>query len=454
MVRKKNLMKKLASMFICLVIVFALVFPVSAKETPSIVQKITVSDLPFVSVNNKENMSVLSDELQQIVLSASKDGEDWTFGFLAPKNGTLTYNDVKNRLEQELTIMNTVHSFTVKDFWIGYYQVSGSESYMSELNCVENIYVETSDVDVALESTVGSTTLPKLFSETLSSDVSSYPIDGSHYFQRAVGGVTQYLWYNQITGLNSVIYPTAVSPYAGDGNNRTDSGYPWFPYYISLQTRQVGQWGRTYVVLQFKFTEENLRNLNYDDNEALEMEVDFYNYARDEDIKDKHGNIIESDRGVSFVPVRGNPIQYIEDGYDYDNPFIWYVNMGLKDVAYLDTAFEDNITTISSCVGISDTSVLEANRQYEWTIAYSGMALKCGNANDGRFNVVAQRSYVANLPLTMPFRVFSEEKEQMVRYGIDSSRHWVGADKNAFDNQIFTCDLSNGGIWSQKESDE
>lgn len=453
-------MKKLFVVSFVVAFFFLMSTSIWAKNDiePISLQTIHVSDIPLSSQANKNNLISLSDDLEQIVLSTNKNGEVWTVGFFVPENEILTYNNLILRLEEFIYQLDTKQHFYPDDFFICYYQASSLETTISELQGVEEIITEKNEANLSnnsenINDSSFISSLPEIISmeNSLSSNSENqiYTIDGSHYIHRAIGSTVQSYWYNQITGETIAINQTPTSPYGGDGNNRTDSGYQWFPSYVEVDTNHLNQWMRTNVSLRFIFTEEEINNLNHDDNEALEMEVLFYNYAHDEDIRDDEGNIIEENRGVSFVPVKSNPILFANDEYDYTKPYFWAININ-DDSCYFDTAFQDNEEIISACIGISDTSSLVANQGYRWSIQYQGISVKQGYANDGRFVVQAQRSYLTDLPYTLPFRVFSEEKEQMIRYGISENQNWVGAEHNAFDNYEWICDLNNGGIWSQK----
>ena len=116
---------------------------------------------------------------------------------------------------------------------------------------------------------------------------------------------------------------------------------------------------------------------------------------------------------------------------------------------------------VSVCVGCYDAQAFsEPEKLYKWDIRYQGFSLRQNLPNDGRFKVIAQRSYlidasIVNDPDLIPFRVFSEEKEGMIKYGLDSEvepetgklQLWVDSIQNAFDHSFWECNLKNGDSW-------
>lgn len=107
------------------------------------------------------------------------------------------------------------------------------------------------------------------------------------------------------------------------------------------------------MTLYYTFDEESLRNLNIDDNEALEMEIVLYNYANANSA---------SERGSSFMPVLG------EEEYRY-----FYSNI---PNAYVDTSFGDSKEELSFCVGCEDTHAYSADTQYYWAVTGSGVGTR------------------------------------------------------------------------------
>lgn len=365
--------------------------------------------------------------------------DDW---ILKDGNTVLDYEEIKERLNEEIQFLDTSVSLCPDDFYVEYYETNSSKSEILSLNSVESPFALNQQIE-------GIDTFNSFSNAAESSSVlSSWTIDGSHYEYIEMGDHLKKVWYNQITDSQSNICVTPSSPYGGDGNNRTDSGYPWFPYYIKAEFIQQMNMGDSFVSLSFRFDENQLQNLNYDDNEALEMEIVFYNYKNADN---------QGERGVSFVPVNGNPSVNTE-GKDFRNPKIWLANFSC---AYLDTSAFDKTEEVSVCVGCYDAQAFsEPEKLYKWDIRYQGFSLRQNLPNDGRFKVIAQRSYlidasIVNDPDLIPFRVFSEEKEGMIKYGLDSEvepetgklQLWVDSIQNAFDHSFWECNLKNGDSW-------
>ena len=178
-------------------------------------------------------------------------------------------------------------------------------------------------------------------------------------------------WYNQITDSFTDCDTNISSPHLGDGNNRFDSGYQWFPEKLDVTFQQrpwQGKFEQSIIYMSFIFTENTLKNLNVDNDEALEMEIIFYNY--------NNSNEPIETRGHSFMP-EGNVTSYYSNLPGY----------------YLDTTFGDNEYEDSYCIGCSDTTLLEADVSYYWYIIKDGFVYQDGCPNDGRYRITAQRSY-------------------------------------------------------------
>ncbi len=389
--------------------------------------KVFVKDLDLTSIESQKNIQILGDDLRQIVLCAQKGGETWTIGLLKPKS-TLDYDEILSMLNETIGKIDTNLCLAPNDFEVRFYEISSDRKDKSMLlsRLAESPGVLKHKENGFQEYSCG-------FAEQ-----SQLPINGSYYFMNTTSNRKS--WHNQVTGQNSYVLASDVSPYEGDGNNRYESGYRWFPSYVKAEFfRGSFQIPQTWAALYFRFTENELNNLNVDNNEALEMEIVFYNYT----------NASTNERGYSFLPVDGNPSEYTL-GYDYRSPRDWFTNF---DKAYLDTAFCDSIEEVSACVGVYDTSSLVANKTYYWEIDYYGHAIPQGYEKDGSYKISAQRSYVKeNQFVTMPFKVFSEEHEGFVRYGVDLEHNWVSSAKNAFflarqDRRYFECDLNNGGLF-------
>lgn len=229
-----------------------------------------------------------------------------------------------------------------------------------------------------------------------------------HYVSSgAIGSSGLICWYNQKAGSVTICDVSPTSPHLGDGNVRYNFGYRWFPKTVRAEFFQYNLQGpQSKMELYYTFDEESLRNLNIDDNEALEMEIVLYNYANASSV---------SERGSSFMPVLG------EKEYRY-----YYSNI---PNAYIDTSFADSKEELSFCVGCEDASDYSANVEYYWGVAGSGMGMRTDGPNDGRFRVVAQRSYrtlLSSVPGTSTaFGVFAEEHEPIRALGLNAELNWV-----------------------------
>ncbi len=400
-------MKKIISFIVCLLLLLNVSCTVFANETEKNIEdtteRIFVSNLNLTSKESKENIQILGDDLEQIVLCAKKGDEVWSIGILKHSE-ILDYEEITSILQEYIPRFDSDYSLNTSDFKVEFYEVPD-----------ESVHIKDQIYNVC--------TSPKIFSPQESTNLnaqhsenhtvninSSNTIDGSYYYFDPK--TSQKYWHNQLTGENKVVLSNLSHPHEGDGNNRFASGYQWFPGYVRADFFQVVmQLPQTFVTLYFKFTENELRNLNVDDNEALEVELNFYN-----DPNTSNASI----RGYSFIPVKGNPSTNTL-GYDYKTPRAWFSNF---DNAYLDTPAFDNGNTINICVGIYDTSCLTANKMNWWEIDYYGQATPQGCPYDGKFRVAAQRSYVQEgSPLTMPFKVFSEEHEGFLNYGLSPERN-------------------------------
>lgn len=157
--------------------------------------------------------------------------------------------------------------------------------------------------------------------------------------------------------------------------------------------------------LWYKYDQSTLNNLNVDSNEALEMEVVFYNYNK--------SSTSQNDKGNAF--------QLIKSGST------WATN---QPNSYRDTNFLDNNQEVSFCVGVDDTSDLVAGRWYYWYINGTKGTTANNYPNDGRFKVTAQRGY--RLLGSGTWSVFADEHEAIRSLGIPSNLNWVPADENAW----------------------
>lgn len=119
--------------------------------------------------------------------------------------------------------------------------------------------------------------------------------------------------------------PSISAPHGGDGNNRYASGYQWFPNEVDVNFYTDVAENENRTKLWYKYDQSTLNNLNVDSNEALEMEVVFYNYNKSSTSQNN----------------KGNAFQLIKSGST------WATN---QPNSYRDTNFLDNNQEVSFCV--------------------------------------------------------------------------------------------------------
>ena len=97
----------------------------------------------------------------------------------------------------------------------------------------------------------------------------------------------------------------------------------------------------------------------------------------------------------------------------------------------MDTSFGDSSTIVQQCIGCADTSSLMADATYFWSIT-SNAGKNNGKTYDGAFRVVAQRSYDFQNGLTTPYRIFAEEHEPQLKFGLGAGQRWFSGTQNAW----------------------
>ena len=230
-------------------------------------------------------------------------------------------------------------------------------------------------------------------------------IDGSYHHIEVIWDQAYTYWYNQLSGTDNMCSASISAPHGGDGNNRYASGYQWFPNEVDVNFYTDVAENENRTKLWYKYDQSTLNNLNVDSNEALEMEVVFYNYNK--------SSTSQNDKGNAF--------QLIKSGST------WATN---QPNSYRDTNFLDNNQEVSFCVGVDDTSDLVAGRWYYWYINGTKGTTANNYPNDGRFKVTAQRGY--RLLGSGTWSVFADEHEAIRSLGIPSNLNWVPADENAW----------------------
>lgn len=180
---------------------------------------------------------------------------------------------------------------------------------------------------------------------------------------------------------------TGDNPHANDGLCRFCNGYDFRPANawatFGENPPTITGYVARFTKLNFMWDSYLLRNLQLDGNEAMEVELDFYNY----------GGVY----GYAWmVPDSSDSPLVVADT-------IWETN---QPAAYLDTHFADNADEISFSAGVYDASRYNANQNYYWKIWGSK-----GLSDVGKFKVLAQRSYKYGGFPNMAYNVFASEHE-------------------------------------------
>lgn len=224
-------------------------------------------------------------------------------------------------------------------------------------------------------------------------------IDSSYHYQ--LSDHSSVLWHNGMT--ESACNTTAASPHRGDGNQRYASGYQWHPDIAEVSFVSNVSAGKNRTMLQYRYGQNALNNLVYDENEALEIEVQFYNYNSYGTSAANLGSAFQCSMNATWISSQPG--------------------------AYLDTNFSDDQDIVALCVGCPDASQLVANTYYYWRIdSDAGDILNY--PNDGRFRITAQRSYRNGGSST--WHIFGEEHEPQLVLGISNLYNWVPATQNAW----------------------
>ena len=216
------------------------------------------------------------------------------------------------------------------------------------------------------------------------------------------------LLHDSRTNKNTRCVPTLSSPHYGDGNNRYESGYQWFPGKVNVVFNEglFSGMRKHQVELSYCYSEDELGNLAFDDNEALEMEITFYNYN-----PNTMDEIYEADCGYSYI--------------DTSSDFDYFTNQPSE---YLDTSFGDSDCEVNFCVGVDDATNLEPGVNYYFRARFDGNERQ-GYPNDGRFRVTAQRGY--RFIGHGEWSVFAEEHDPIRSLGISEDMNWVS--ESAYD---------------------
>jgi hypothetical protein len=370
-----------------------------------------VDETKYKSSDNAYNLEILDEKISQIVFHADVKGETITMGVYWD-NFAFSLESLKSEIDLLLEDLNSdegivdkpSHRITENDLNIYYYEVieqtntnQKSSNIFSQLRHVKKI----NSIELLNDRPI----VP--LNQLSSIQAVNSSINGSFHF---LGLANEIWWYNQNNGNISLCLPTLSAPHGGDGNARYEAGYQWFPNTVSVYFADRVFQGVSSVDLSYRYDQQTLDNLQLDSNEALEMEVVFYNY------NDGHSFFDETKDIVS-----------------------WFTN---QPNAYLDTRLFDNDQEASYCVGVEDANDLIANKSYHWQIRKWGLA-RSGSEYDGRFKVLAQRSY-AVFPMGAPYSIFAEEHDPIRKLGVPVGDNWV--DVSAYDLDEWTFDSASDPV--------
>lgn len=410
--------KRVLSLIIALFMVFpfatssfAINFPIANNtEVDSDIYRIEFSEgIKFGSFMAQRNLQIVAEDLVEVVCTVDAGEDIFTVGYyLGDESFPLT--TVAQEIEKAIAQTNS--------------DIATDERLSSNNNLdfsnLELRYVEVRNTERSVSRTVsqlsGVETSRQLSQEAKAEGMCEYDalehvslmrnaIDGSYHYIENYGNYTYTYWHNGLTGRDSLCASTISTPHYGDGNNRYESGYQWFPNRVDVNFYTDTDTNENTTKLWYKYDQDTLDNLLVDSNETLEMEVVFYNY--------KNANNRDE---------RGNAFQLRKSGV------VWTTN---QPNSYLDTAFGDPETEVSFCVGVDDASDLVANRWYYWSVPGT-KGTQANYLNDGRFKVIAQRGY--RLLGSGTWSVFSDEHESSLKLGIDpaSEYKWIPPEENAW----------------------
>lgn len=366
------------------------------------------NDILFNSTTMRSNLNIVSENLDEIVFTVDAGDDTFTVGYYL---GDETYS-LEKIMQQIETTVDEINSDIKNEARVS----SNNHISLSDLQ-LKYIVVETaqpvSDIELSLSGVMSSRRISKTpTAEEISEHKaientirSSKTIDGSYHYLKTIYDQAYTYWYNQLTGADNICTPTISAPHSGDGNNRYASGYQWFPNEVDVNFYTDVAANENRTKLWYKYDQSTLNNLNVDSNEALELEVVFYNY----------------NKSSTSQSARGNAFQLIKSGST------WATN---QPNSYRDTNFLDNSQEVSFCVGVDDTSDLVTGKWYYWYIDGTKGSTANNYPNDGRFKVTAQRGY--RLLGSGAWSVFADEHEAIRTLGISSSLNWVPANKNAW----------------------
>lgn len=420
---QKNVLTRILICVLCV----SLVAPISVqaasssgKDTTKVTEETRYrvefnEDILIKSTANLQNLSLASKELDEVVFTVMAGKDEFTIGFYVGDSDfdidvllakiQDTVDDINYDIAHEERISGNA-AIRLEELEVKYFDITTSATDMSSRSNTPEIVQQLSGVrDVYSLVKPGTSEMMREASPDIKNGSRSNTIGGSYHYLGILVDQTYTYWHNQLTGSNTICNASILSPHAGDGNNRYASGFQWFPDYVDVNFYTDVATNENRTKLWYKYTTSTLAKLNVDSNEALEMEVVFYNYTN-----------------ASSLSNRGHAFQLLKSGST------WATN---QPNSYRDTAFCDSEEEVSFCVGVDDTSDLKANTWYYWYINGTKGTTSDNYVNDGRFKVIAQRGYRALGSGT--WSVFSEEHESILSLGLGSNYNWVPANQNAWD---------------------
>lgn len=343
----------------------------------------------------------MSQNVEQVVYQVDAGKDTFTIGY-APGLSDFNKDDMQEGIQGMVDSINQDirtdsdlegnHEFKTQDLELTqvFFEATQEEQDQIKKKCESIIDEARTAQDIMIQGA--------LEREASTLAAASTSITGSYHTKNENVGMGTFKWYNQSTGKFSVCDNTLTAPHAGDGNARYSlAGYKWYPTTVKTWFKTEAESGKNRVTLQYTYSPTQLSYLQKDSNEALEMSVAFYNYT--------------------------NASATSQKGYSYmlQQQITWSTT---QPKAYLDTAFGDQSNETDFCVGVYDATALKADTAYRWTIT-SKAGTKHNYPNDGRFRILAQRSYRFTTAVGGSFNVFAEEHERILKLGLTSTQNWV-----------------------------
>ena len=345
------------------------------------------------------NVQTANDNIQQISFTYNSGRDTFTLGCWIGADADFNWNLIQSMLEESV---NTINEEIRKN-----QRLSGNSEIVFDLLTLHNMEIVQSSSTSSTtfqESLVGA---KKISSPLLTPTSYTAPLNtrtlsatSSYHYTNAL---LKY-WHNAVSNSNSLCTITPVSPHSGDGNSRYDAGYNWAPKIVTANFISEDFAGQNSTTIYYQYDQAGLDNLVMDNNEALEIQMVFYDYDSD----------------TISLPNRGTTYQVAEPesycAYSSSQPNYYFDT-------YIDGDFEED-NEICFCLGVPDASELEADRWYYWNIV-SLAGNRNGGPQSGRFRVEAQRSYRFIEAWESTLSVYTEEHDRVLRLGIPFDKNFV-----------------------------